>query len=88
MKKIIAKTALFTYFSACMLLMMTRTAQAAYIDPSTTTFIIQAVSGVAIAVGAFVVVLWRKTRKKVAQKLNLDENKNKKMEDEVVEYDD
>lgn len=87
MKKFISKAALLTYFSACMLLMMSRTAHA-YIDPSTTTFVIQAVSGVAIAVGAFVVVLWRKARKKVSQKLNLDENKNKKMEDEVVEYDD
>ena len=64
MKKFLGKTALLAYFTACMLLMMTRSAKA-YVDPTTTTFIIQAVSGVAIAVGAFLVIHFRRAKKKV-----------------------
>lgn len=87
MKKLLSRVFMTVYFTSCMVVLFSRSALA-YIDPSTTTFVIQAVSGVAIAVGAFVVILWRKTRKKISKKLNLDENKNKKMEDDVVSYDD
>ena len=45
----------------------------AYIDPSVMTYAIQAVAGVAIAVGAVVVVLWRKAKKKVSEKLHIEE---------------
>ena len=87
MKKFLGKTALLAYFTACMLLMMTRSAKA-YVDPTTTTFIIQAVSGVAIAVGAFLVIHFRRAKKKVAEKLNIDENRNKEVEDDIEEIDD
>lgn len=59
----------------------------AYIDPSTTTFIIQAVAGVAVAVGAVFTIWWRKAKKKVQKTLGIDENANKKQEDEVIEDD-
>ncbi|MBQ1279395.1 MAG: hypothetical protein IIY13_03090 [Clostridia bacterium] len=54
-----------------------------YIDPSVMTYAIQAVAGVVIAISAVVVVLWRKAKKKVAEKLNLEEKSIKETEEEV-----
>lgn len=73
------------YFASCFLLMGT-TAAHAYIDPSLSTFIIQVVAGVAIAVGAVFTIYWRKARKKVADSLGIDENANKEVEEDVVVY--
>lgn len=57
----------------------------AYIDPSVATYVIQAVAGVVVAVGAAVGIYWRKARKKWNEKLGIDENKNKEVEsDEIV----
>lgn len=55
-----------------------------YIDPSVMTYAIQAIAGAVIAIGAVVTLVWRKTRKKVAKKLNLDELGNKETEEDVV----
>ena len=55
----------------------------AYIDPSVMTYIIQAVAGVIIAVGATVGILWRRAKKKVSKALNIDENSNKEVDDDV-----
>lgn len=55
-----------------------------YIDPSVMTIAIQAIAGVAIAVGAFVGIRVRKAKKKLAEKLNIDENKNKEVEDDDI----
>ena len=56
-----------------------------YIDPSVMTYTIQAVAGVIIAIGAFVAVYFRKAKKKINNKLGIDENKNKEVEtDEIV----
>ena len=60
----------------------------AYIDPSSTTFIIQAVAGVAIAVGAVFSIWWRKAKKKVQKTLGIDENANKTKEADIIEDDD
>ena len=57
-----------------------------YIDPSVMTIAIQAIAGVAIAVGAFVGIRLRKAKKKLAEKLNIDENKNKEVEDDDIIY--
>lgn len=57
----------------------------AYIDPSVTTYLIQAVAGVIIAIGAVAGVYIRKAKKKINEKLNIDENRNKEVEsDEIV----
>ena len=77
------KTGFLLYFTLCMLLMMSTTAHA-YIDPSAMTYMIQAIAGVAIAIGAAVAIIWRKFKKKAAQKLGIDENAHKEVEDEVV----
>ena len=56
-----------------------------YIDPSVMTYAIQAIAGVAIAVGAFLGIYFRKAKKKINNKLGIDENKNKEVEtDEIV----
>ena len=56
----------------------------AYLDPSVVTYLVQAIAGVVIAGGAVFIVLWRKFRKKVSKTLNIDENKNKTVEEDVV----
>ena len=57
----------------------------AYIDPSVMTYLIQAVAGIVIAVGAVVGIYFRRAKKKVSDKLGLDENRNKEVEsDEII----
>ena len=56
-----------------------------YIDPSVMTYAIQAIAGIAIAIGAFVGIYLRKAKKKINKTLNIDENKNKEVEtDEII----
>lgn len=57
--------------------------QSAYIDPSVMTYAIQAVAGVVIAVGAVAVVFWRKAKKKVSDKLGLEEKSKKETEGDI-----
>lgn len=57
----------------------------AYIDPSVMTYLIQAIAGIVIAVGAAVGIYFRRAKKKVSDKLGIDENRNKEVEsDEIV----
>ena len=57
----------------------------AYIDPSVLTYLIQAVAGVVIAVGAVVGIYFRRAKKKVSDKLGIDENRKKEVEsDEII----
>ena len=60
----------------------------AYIDPSVTTYGIQAIVGIVVAVGAVATVWWRKAKKKVANTLHIDENEKKEVEDEIEEISD
>lgn len=56
-----------------------------YIDPSVMTYTIQAIAGVAIAVGAALTIHFRKAKKKLAEKMNIDENRNKEVEgDDII----
>lgn len=84
MKKILQKAAglVFTAFAAMLLFGANGEA---YIDPSVMTYIIQAVAGIVIAVGAAVGIYWRRAKKKVSDSLGIDENRNKEVEsDELV----
>ena len=57
----------------------------AYIDPSVMTYAIQAGAGIVIAIGAVVGIYFRKMKKKINNKLGIDENKNKEVEsDEII----
>lgn len=72
------------YYVVCFS-MLTEMMSYAYIDPSVTTYAIQAVAGVAIDVGAVAGIYWRKARRKIHDKLGIDENRDKEVEDDVVE---
>ena len=74
----------FIYFYTFINLMLMPNVRA-YIDPSVMTYAIQAVAGIAIAIGAAVGMYFRKAKKKISNKLNIDENKNKEVEsDEII----
>ena len=58
---------------------------AGYLDPSVMTYAIQVVAGVVVAAGAVIGIYWRKAKKKVEDKLGIDENAKKEVEADVVE---
>lgn len=58
-----------------------------YIDVSATTYIIQIIAGVAVAVGVTAGVVISKIKKQAKEKLNIDLEKKEKEEDLVI-YDD
>ncbi len=72
------------YLAVCMVFLFSFSSFA-YIDPSVTTYAVQAIAGVAIAVGAFAAVYLRKAKKKVNEKLGIDENAKKEVEGEIEE---
>lgn len=59
-----------------------------YLDPSATTYIVQAVAGVAVVIGTVAVMYWHKAKKKVQKALKLDEHSSKAKEADVVVSDD
>ena len=59
-----------------------------YIDPSVMTYAIQAGAGIMIAIGAFLGLYFRKAKKKISKKLDIDENKNKEVESDDIEIED
>lgn len=79
MKKNLLKLGGALYFGFGFMLLFGVNAQA-YIDPSVITYVIQAVAGIVIAIGAVVGIYWRRTKKKLNQKLGIDENRNKEVE--------
>lgn len=83
MKKIMSGTAavLFTGITAMFLFGVNGNA---YIDPSVMTYLIQAIAGVVIAVGAAVGIYFRRAKKKINQTLNIDENRNKEVESDDI----
>lgn len=81
MKKLLA----YLYFIVCFSLILSTPAYA-YLDPSVMTYTVQVVAGIAVAVGAVVGIYWRRAKRKVQEKLGIDENANKEVEEEIVEY--
>ena len=55
----------------------------AYIDPSVMSYTVQAIAGVAIALGVVVGVFWRKVKKGANKVLRRDENSGKEVEEEI-----
>ncbi len=82
MKKVLK----YLYFAVCFALILALPCFA-YIDPTIMTYGIQIIAAVAVTVGAVVGILWRKAKKKVQDKLGIDENAKKEVEDEI-EFDD
>ena len=56
----------------------------AYIDPSVMTYVIQAVAGVIIAIGAAIGIYFRRAKKKVQDKLGIDEAKEQESDEIIV----
>lgn len=55
----------------------------AYVDPSVMSYTVQAIAGVAIALGVVFGVIWRKVKKGANKALGRDENAGKEVEDDV-----
>lgn len=70
------------YFGICFLLLMAVPVHA-YVDPSVVTTAVQVIAGVAVVVGAVAGVAWRKAKKKVQEKLGIDENAGKEVEEDI-----
>ena len=84
MKNFLKMFALAGLTGVCSMLLFGRDVNA-YIDPSVMTYVIQAVAGVVIAVGAVAGIHIRRAKKKLNDKLGIDENRNKEVEsDEIV----
>lgn len=65
------------------LLFMTGTA--AYIDPSVMTYAVQAVAGVVIASSVVIFAFWRNAKRKIKNKLGIDENAGKEVEEDIID---
>ena len=74
----------FFYNSFFVMLLLTVTA-GAYIDPSVTTYVIQAVAGIAIAVGAAVGIFWHRAKKKAQEKLGINFEEKKTVEEGPID---
>ena len=74
------------YFSVCFFFLFTIEAKA-YIDPSVMTYAIQAIAGIAIALGTFFNIYWRKIRKKIGWN-GLFSTKYSKTESDDLYFDD
>ena len=55
----------------------------AYVDPSVMSYTVQAIAGVAIALGVVFGVVWRRLKKGANKVLRRDENAGKEIEDDV-----
>lgn len=75
----------YVYIAVCSSLLLS-TSTLAYLDPSVMTYAIQVVAGLLIAVGAVVGIYWRKAKKKVQDKLGIDENAKKEVEADILEF--
>ena len=58
--------------------------QMLYIDPAATSVLLSSLTAIVIAVGASVIIIWRRVKKKVSQTLHLDPNAGKEVEDDLV----
>ena len=83
MKKYSTLISLVLYLVLCLVLVPGQAA--AYIDPSTTSYLVQALIGVGVAVVAGVSIYWRNAKKKVSQKLGMDEKEKKNAESDDIE---
>ena len=71
MKKVFPLFLLTLYCIFCMVI--TPGQASAYIDPSTTTFIIQAGIGLAVAIAAGFTIYWRKAKRKISKAVGREE---------------
>ena len=61
------------YFTICFAFVFTFSVNA-YIDPSVATYAVQAIAGIAVAVGAVAGIALRRIKRKLQDKFGIDEN--------------
>lgn len=81
------KVGRYLYIVVSVSIAMSTTASA-YVDPSVMTYTIQVVAGVLVAVGAVVGIYWRRAKRKIQDKLGIDENAKKEIEEDIIEFKD
>ena len=84
--KTLRKLVLVAYTFAVSMLIFGRDTFA-YIDPSVMTYMIQIIAGIVVAVGAVAGIYFRKVKKKMSEKLGIDENRNKEVESDDIYVD-
>ena len=82
----VLKYAIFTAWCFVSAMLLFGVTAYAYIDPSVMTYVIQAVAGVVIALGAVFGIYFRKMKKALFAFLHIDENRNKEVESDDVVY--
>lgn len=55
-----------------------------YIDPSAVSYVIPAIAGVAVVVGSWLFLHFRRAKSKVQKKLGINENAGKEVEEDIV----
>ena len=55
-----------------------------YIDPAATSVLLSSITAIIIAVGASVIIVWRKLKKKVNKTFHIDPNAGKEVEEDLV----
>ena len=75
------------YFSISIGFLLTTNVKA-YVDPSVMTYAIQAFAGIAIALGAFFGIYWRKAKRKFARFFNIRLKNSKNMESDQLYFKD
>lgn len=84
---VVKKVGRYLYIVVGVSIAMSTTASA-YVDPSVMTYTIQVVAGVLVAVGAVVGIYWRRAKRKIQDKLGIDENAKKEIEEDIIEFKD
>ena len=67
MKKFLPKAARFVFYLAGSAALLTPTVHA-YVDPATTSYVVQIVAGIVIACGTGIGIFWNRMRRKVKKK--------------------
>lgn len=71
MKRKTSPVILLVYFVICMII--TPAVASAYIDPSTSTFLVEALIGLSVAIAAGFAIYWRKAKKKISKVIGKEE---------------
>ena len=67
MKKFLPKAARFVFYLAGSATLLTQTVHA-YVDPATTSYVVQIVAGIVIACGTGIGIFWNRMRRKMKKK--------------------
>ncbi len=55
-----------------------------YVDPAAVSVLLSSITVIVLGVGASLIIWWRKFKKKVNKTLNIDPNKGKEVEEDLV----